>query len=173
MKSKEKKAILILVVVSVIIIGVTWYFTRGRNNDVGGNAGGGQVANNPTSGQVANNSSSNSSASQGEFTKNEGDKIVNTSEKLKENKEESGLLMTGISFEEANGETVLRATITNNTETVQASFFGNIVLLDKSGNEIGRIPVRVSEMQAGEIRDIEASITESYANAYDFKLVKE
>ncbi len=164
MKSNEKKTILILIVVSVIIIGVTWHFTRGKNSD------GGETGGNPTAGQVGNAANN---ASKGEYTRVEKDgTVVNTSEKLKTEREDSGFLISNISFEEKNGETILKATLMNKTESVQATFLGDIVLMDKSGNEIGRIPVRVSEMQAGEIRDIEATITESYANAYDFKLEK-
>ena len=62
--------------------------------------------------------------------------------------------------------------VTNKTGETQQTFMGNIILLDKKNNEIGRIPVRISTMEAGETRDIEATITESYANAFNFKLEK-
>lgn len=151
MKKKEKRMILILILVSILIVGIVWLVTRPKTNKTN------------ASGSVA----------QGEFTKvdNEGT-IVNTSEKINEDREELGFSITNVKLEEKNGETIISARITNKTESNQESFFGNIVLFDKQGNEIGRIPTMVSETQKGESIDIEASITESYVNAYDFKLEK-
>ena len=92
--------------------------------------------------------------------------------KLKQTKENLGFSITNINFVKRGNETILTARVTNNTGTEQGSFFGKIVLLDKSGKEIGIIPVMISETQNGEAIDIETSITESYANAYDFRLEK-
>ena len=151
MKKKEKKMILILVLISIVIIAIVFGVTRGKGSK--------------------NNTVQN--VDQGEFTKVEADgTIVNTSEKLKEEKDQSGFTITNINFVKKGDETTLSARITNNTGADQGSFFGKIILLDKNGNELGRIPVMVSETKAGEAIDIEASITESYANAYDFKLEK-
>lgn len=151
MKKKEKRMILILILVSILIVGIVWLVTRPKTNK----------------------SNASGSVAQGEFTKvdNEGT-IVNTSEKINEDREELGFSITNVKLEEKNGETIISARITNKTESNQESFFGNIVLFDKQGNEIGRIPTMVSETQKGESIDIEASITESYVNAYDFKLEK-
>ena len=154
MKKKEKKMILILIIVSILIIGVIWLLTRPKD-------------------ETNSNKETNNSAAQGEYTKVEEDgTIVNTSEKLKEDKEMQGFELTNIEFKEKNGETILSARVTNKTGETQETFIGNIVLLDKKNNEIGRIPVRISTMEAGEVRDIEATITESYANAFNFKLEK-
>ena len=160
MKSKEKKMILILIVVSVIIIAILWFVTRGKeNNNENGNGG--------NSGTTIQN------AEQGEFTKVEEDgTIVNTSETLKQNKENIGFTITNINFVKKGNETILTARVTNNTGTEQEGFLGQIVLLDKNGNEMGRIPAMITETQSGEAIDIETSITESYANAYDFRLEK-
>ena len=153
MKKQEKRMLLILVIVSALIITIIWFATRNKeNNNVGGTT---------------------ENVEQGEFTKVEADgTIVNTSEKLKQTKENLGFSITNISFVKKGNETILTARVTNNTGAEQGSFFGKIVLLDKSGKEIGRIPVMISETQNGEAIDIETSITESYANAYDFRLEK-
>ena len=153
MKSQEKRMLLILVIVSALIITIIWFTTRNKeNNNVGGTT---------------------ENVEQGEFTKVEADgTIVNTSEKLKQTKENLGFSITNINFVKKGNETILTARVTNNTGAEQGSFFGKIVLLDKSGKEIGRIPVMISETQSGEAIDIETSITESYANAYDFRLEK-
>ena len=153
MKKQEKRMLLILVIVSALIITIIWFATRNKeNNNVGGTT---------------------ENVEQGEFTKVEADgTIVNTSEKLNENKQNIGFEITNINFIKRGNETILTARVTNNTGAEQGSFFGKIVLLDKSGKEIGRIPVMISETQNGEAIDIETSITESYANAYDFRLEK-
>lgn len=149
MKSQEKRMILILIVVSALIITTIWLVTRKKDEN-----------------NVSN-------VEQGEFTRVEADgTIVNTSEKLNQNKQNIGFSITNINFVKRGNETILTARVTNNTGAEQGSFFGKIVLLDKSGNEIGRIPVMISETQNGEAIDIETSITESYANAYDFRLEK-
>ena len=153
MKKQEKRMLLILVIVSALIITIIWFATRNKeNNNVGGTT---------------------ENVEQGEFTRVEADgTIVNTSEKLKQTKEDLGFSITNINFVKKGNETILTARVTNNTGAEQGSFFGKIVLLDKSGKEIGRIPVMISETQSGEAIDIETSITESYANAYDFRLEK-
>ena len=153
MKKQEKRMLLILVIVSALIITIIWFATRNKeNNNVGGTT---------------------ENVEQGEFTKVEADgTIVNTSEKLKQTKENLGFSITNISFVKKGNETILTARVTNNTGEAQGDFLGKIVLLDKSGKEIGRIPVMISETQSGEAIDIETSITESYANAYDFRLEK-
>ncbi len=153
MKSQEKRMLLILVIVSALIITIIWFATRNKeNNNVGGTT---------------------ENVEQGEFTKVEADgTIVNTSEKLKQTKENLGFSITNINFVKKGNETILTARVTNNTGEAQGDFLGKIVLLDKSGKEIGRIPVMISETQNGEAIDVETSITESYANSYDFRLEK-
>ena len=154
MKKEEKRMLLILVIVSALIITIIWFATRNKeNNNVGG--------------------TTTENVEQGEFTRVEADgTIVNTSEKLKQTKENLGFSITNINFVKKGNETILTARVTNNTGTEQGSFFGKIILLDKSGNEIGTIPVMISETQNGEAIDVETSITESYANSYDFRLEK-
>ena len=153
MKKEEKRMLLILVIVSALIITIIWFVTRNKeDNNVG---------------------ETTENVEQGEFTKVEADgTIVNTSEKLNENKQNIGFEITNINFIKRGNETILTARVTNNTGAEQGSFFGKIVLLDKSGKEIGRIPVMISKTQNGEAIDIETTITESYANAYDFRLEK-
>lgn len=153
MKSSEKKGLLILIGVALIVILVIWLCTRPKDNNT----------------QTAEQTS----PVQGEFTTTDTDgTIVNTSEKLKEEKTESGFKISNITFTDKDGHTVLKATVTNKTGANQGEFMADIVLLDKSGNEIGRIPVSVPETKAGESIGVQAGINDSYANAYNFKLEK-
>lgn len=156
MKSKEKKMILILVIVSALIITIIWFATRGKTNN-----------------NAVETGKTTESIEQGEFTKVEADgTIVNTSEKLKEQKENIGFTIKNINFVKRGNETILTARVTNNTGEAQEGFLGQIVLLDKSGSKIGRIPAMITETESGESIDIETTITENYANAYDFRLEK-
>ena len=112
-------------------------------------------------------------ASRGEFTKTESDgTVVNTSDKLKENKVESGFEISNINFSEKDGHTSLEADVTNMTGSAQGNFMADIVLLDKEGKEQGRIPVAIPETQIGETVGIQAGINDQYANAYNFTLEK-
>lgn len=165
MKENEKRGILILIILSIVVVVVlVMIFRPHKNNEIanGGTANQGQTNN----GQVNNG--------QGEYVKTnaEGEK-VNTSEKINSTKEAGEYTLSNVSLKETNGETVMSARITNKSGRDQGGFFGNIVLVDKSNKEIGKIPVKVSDMKAGETREIGATITESYAeNAYDYRLEK-
>lgn len=97
---------------------------------------------------------------------------VNTSEKVNFTKETEEFTFSNVSLKETNGETVLSARMTNKSGTKQAGFFGNIVLLNEANNEIGKIPLQVSEMNINETREISASIMGSYVNVYDYKIEK-
>ncbi len=97
---------------------------------------------------------------------------VNASEKINSTKETEEFTLSNVSLKETNGETVLSARMTNKSGTKQAGFFGNIVLLNQSNNEIGKIPLQVSEMNIDETREISASITGSYVNVYDYRIEK-
>lgn len=165
MKENEKRGILILIILSIVVVVVlVMIFRPHKNNEIanGGTANQGQTNN----GQINNG--------QGEYVKTnaEGEK-VNTSEKINSTKEVGEYTLSNVSLKETNGETVMSARITNKSGRDQGGFFGNIVLVDKSNKEIGKIPVKVSDMKAGETREIGATITESYAeNAYDYRLEK-
>ena len=150
MKKQEKKALLILIVVAALIIGIIWVATRGnKDEEVSGGTAGGQE----------------------EIVKVEADGTkVNPSEKLNKDKKTDEFEISNISFTEKNGETILKARITNRTKSAQDSFFGKIVLLDKEGKTMGNIPILVSATQSGEAIDVETTINTSYVDAYDFKL---
>lgn len=156
MKSSEKRGLLVLIGVVIIVIGIIWLITNNKktkNNEV----------ETPKNGEV----------SVGEFTETENDgTVVNTSEKLKENKEIEGFKITSIRFEEKDGQSTLIANVTNTSGEAKEGFLVDIVLYDKAGNEIGRIPGNIIETIAGETIEMRAGITESYVNAYNFKLEK-
>ena len=161
MKKKEKRAILILVLVAVVIIAVIWFATKGNKNNVGGSAKQGTT-------------SSQSVAPDAAVTKTQEDgSVENTSNKVKESRDLNGFKVTNILLKKDNqGNTILTADVTNTTSSDQPGFLVDIVLLDKSGKELGTIPGAVVETQAGETIELRAEITEDYVNAYDIKLLK-
>ena len=161
MKSSEKKGILILILVSIVIIAVIYGITHGSKNE--------NKNTNTANQTISDTNQSQVDASRGEFTKTESDgTVVNTSNKLKEDKVESGFEISNINFSEKDGHTSLEADVTNMT----GNFMAEIVLLDKEGKEQGRIPVAIPETQIGETVGIQAGINDQYANAYNFRLEK-
>ena len=149
MKKKEKKMILILVIVSILIIGVIWLVTRPKKEKIVEN-------------EVVE-----------EFVQvlDDGTKL-NISSKLQEEKTINGLKIGNIQLTEKNGQLVLLADVTNPTEKDSEIFLIDIILYDKTGKEIATVPGIVSPIKAGGKTQLNAGITEKYANAYDFKVVK-
>ena len=149
MKKKEKKMILILIIVSILIIGVIWLVTRPKKEEIVEN-------------EVVE-----------EFVQvlDDGTKL-NISSKLQEEKTINGLKIGNIQLTEKNGQLVLLADVTNPTEKDSEIFLIDIILYDKTGKEIATVPGIVSPIKAGGKTQLNAGITEKYANAYDFKVVK-
>ena len=157
MKANEKKGILILIVAVAIILVIVWAVVRGKN----GSAGEGQQA------------SQGGKTKQTEVVQTLDDgSSVNVSNKLNADREAYGYEIKNIKFTEKGGETTLTADVTNKTGSDQPGFLIDIVLLDKSGKELSRIPGIIVETQAGETIGLRAEITENYVNAYDLKIVK-
>ena len=155
MKKGEKRMIIILIAVALMAIVMLKVFSNKKGEE-----------------QVAEKNLPSKQQEQIVRNTTGGGTEITTSEDFKKNKEESGFLISNINFREQNGETILTARITNNSGAQQEGFLGNIVLLDQSNHEIGKIPVRISETQNEETIEIEASITERYTNVYNFKLEK-
>lgn len=166
MKKSEKKAILILILVGVLVIAGIYGVTRLLNRE---NTSKQNNTENTNKNETIEMSDVDSS--RGEFTQIESDgTVVNTSEKLKETKNEDGFELFNISYSEKDGHTSLEADVTNMTGSNQGNFMAEIVLIDKEGKEQARIPVAIPEMQIGETVGIQAGINDSYANAYNFRL---
>lgn len=166
MKKSEKKAILILILVGVLVIAGIYGVTRLLNRENTSKQNNTENTNKNETIEM-----SDMDPSRGEFTQIESDgTVVNTSEKLKETKNEDGFELSNISYSEKDGHTSLEADVTNMTGSNQGNFMAEIVLIDKEGKEQARIPVAIPEMQIGETVGIQAGINDSYANAYNFRL---
>ena len=151
MKSKEKKMLLILIIVAIAIIAILWFIARG--------------------GKESKQEETNQVKEEFVQVQEDGTK-VNISNKLKEEKELDGLKIGNIQLTEKDGQLTLLANVTNTTSQDVDAFFIDIILYDKDGNEIDTILGLVSPVKAGQTVELKAGITEDYANAYDFKVVK-
>ena len=153
MKKKEKQMILILILVAIVIIAIVYALTR------------------PNGGEENPNVQKPSVKEEFVQQQQDGTK-VNVSNKLKEEKEVDGLKIGNIQLTEKNGQSVLLATVTNSGSKNTEAFLVDIILYDKTGNQIAKIPGVVSGTKVGEVVELRVGITEDYANAYDFKIVK-
>ena len=148
MKKSEKKMILILVIVSILIIGVIWLVTRPKKEEIVEN-------------EVVE-----------EFVQVLGDgKKLNTSTKLNETKTVNGLEFSNIYLTEKDSSTDLIATVKNNTgKDITEITFVEVTLIDKEGKEIVKLDGAIAPIKAGGEKQFQINTTLDYANAYDFKV---
>ena len=148
MKKKEKRMILILIIISILIMGIIWIATKPKKEKVEENG-------------------------VEEFVQvlEDGTKL-NTSDKLKEEKTVDGLKIGNIQLTEKNGQLVLLADVTNPTTKTSDTFLVDITLYDKTGKELTTVTGLIIPIKPGESTQLNAGITEKYAIAYDFNVVK-
>ena len=153
---KNKKVIIsIIIIVALAIILGSIYLVKNNKKEENEKSGNGVVV-------------------QEEFRQilEDGTKI-NTSEELKTTKNIDGLEITNIQLIEKNGETILTAEVKNTTDKETEIMGINIIVLDKEGKEIGKIPGVISSLGAGETKQLNIGITEDYSDAYNFKVEKQ
>ncbi len=96
---------------------------------------------------------------------------INTSDKIKETKNLNGIQININQLSSLNNYTTILGTIKNTTEqTIEEA---NIILTvyDDKGNELAKknIGKAISTLEAGQEMELNISIIEDYANAYDLK----
>lgn len=69
-----------------------------------------------------------------------------------------------------SGTTKIKATVKNISKSTTPEQFIDIVLLDKSGNELGTIKATVPSLDSGVATEISAESLKVYTNIYDFKI---
>ena len=147
--------IVILLVIAVVIIGIVWFTTRSKDKEVVG--------------ENNNNVSQEVQKEEMTTTLEDGTKL-NTSNGLKSEKEFEGLRIKNIQLTNKDNKTELVADIENNSTRDKEAMLVDVVLLDKSGQEVGRIGGRISPIRAGETKQFSTSSMKDYSGAYDFKL---
>ena len=98
---------------------------------------------------------------------------VNTSNKLKENKEFNGLKISNISIEEKENETVVEADIINETNKSQGDYGIYLVIKDDEGKEIKKIAGYINYIGPKENTKLRIKTSYDFANAYDFEIEKQ
>ncbi len=94
----------------------------------------------------------------------------NVSEELLKNKTYEGLELKDIEVESTSSLTHLMANITNTVDNEFPAGMVDIVFLDASGKEMGRVPTYIDTVAPkGEIR-IDTVIDKNYKNAHTFKV---
>lgn len=153
MKEKEKRGLLILILVAIAIITTLAIITNRKGKEV-------------------NSDSTEEDKVVEEFVQvlEDGTKL-NTSTKLSETKTVDGLKIGNIQLTMQNGQSVLLADAENDTGKDIDIMLLDIILLDKNGNELTTIAGIVGDLKAGEKQQLNSSVTSDYANAYDFRVV--
>ena len=153
MKEKEKRGLLILILVAIAIITTLAIITNRKGKEV-------------------NSVTTEENKVVEEFVQvlEDGTKL-NTSTKLSETKIVDGLKIGNIQLTMQNGQSVLLADAENDTGKDIDIMLLDIILLDKNGNELTTIAGIVGDLKAGEKQQLNSSVTSDYANAYDFKVV--
>lgn len=147
MKAQEKRMILILIIVSILIITIVWCVTRNKETEVV------------------------ESTNKEEFVEvlEDGTKL-NISDKLNETKRVENFEIGNIQLTDRNGVSVLLADVKNVSETSTDWTIITITLIDKIGNTIQEIEGVIKDLQPGETTQLNAATSADYANSYDFKV---
>lgn len=152
MKKKEKQMIGILILVAAVIITIIFFATRPKEDENKGV-------------EIQNTVKE-------EFVQvlEDGTKL-NVSSKLNEAKTVNGLKIQNIQLTNKNGQLILLADVTNESGKDTDILSIDIILYDKEGKELGKVPGMLAPMKSGTTSQLNAGITEDYANAYDFKVI--
>ena len=148
MKKNEKRMILILLIIlDIVIIAVV----------VGKNKG--------------NKENTDENQVKEEFVQVQEDGTkVNISSKLAETKTVGAYKIGNIQLTTKDNQSILLADVENVSSSATEMKMIEITLLDKEGNTLEKVPGVVKQLQPGETAQLNAGITEDYANSYDFKV---
>lgn len=153
MKKKEKRGLLILILVAIAIITTLAIITNRKGKEVNSDA-----------------TEENKVVEEFVQVLEDGTKL-NISTKLSETKIVDGLKIGNIQLTMQNGQSVLLADAENDTGKDIDIMLLDIILLDKNGNELTTIAGIIGNLKAGEKQQLNSSVTSDYANAYDFRVV--
>ncbi len=102
---------------------------------------------------------------------NDGTKL-NKSAELSKAKTLGTLQFTNIQLTNQGGQTVLLADVTNTGNATSKMELVDIVILDKTGKELGKVSGIISPLEPQEKTQFNSSSMRDYANAYDFKVIE-
>lgn len=96
----------------------------------------------------------------------------NKSEKLQETKTFYGYEISNIGLSEIEGQTTFNAKIKNVTDKAIGNESIYIVFKTKSGEELYKMQVYVTELKPGKSINVNSSITKEVVESYDIEIVK-
>lgn len=161
MKKKEKMVILVLLIITIILVAVG-IVTKNNSNKT-------QTAKtdeNKDADEIQMLDEEN-------VVKLEDGTRYNTSSKLNKDKKVDGMTLSNIQLTEKENQTILLGTLVNTSNKTQEEGWIDVILMDKDGNEIKRMPTYVMKLESGESTTFESQTSLDYVNAYDLKLVRE
>ena len=154
MKKQEKRRIAVLLLLLLIVVIVKVRMGKGgENNDVNNHL--------PVEDKIKE-----------EFVEvlEDGTKL-NKSEQLSRAKTVGALEFNNIQLTNQNGQTLLLADVKNTGEAATTVQLIDVIILDKKGEQIGKISGIISPLEPEETVQFNTSTLEDYANAYDFQIV--
>lgn len=153
MKKSEKKFILILIIVGIVIIAILFNIRKAKQK------------------QTIENQSVEGNATVEEFVEvlEDGTKL-NVSDKLSETKTFGNYEVSNIQLTENDGQSLILADVKNIGDTKLEVVLIDITLLDKEGNEIITTNGIIGDIEPGATTQLNTSATTDFANAYDFSI---
>lgn len=148
MKKNEKRMILILLIILVIVI-IAVVVGKNKGNK--------------------ENTEKNQVKEEFVQVQEDGTK-VNISSKLAETKTVGAYKIGNIQLTTKDNQSILLADVENVSSSATEMKMIEITLLDKEGNTLETVPGVVKQLQPGETAQLNAGITDDYANSYDFKV---
>ena len=153
MQTNEKKIIIIILVIGIIlIVGICISRIGGKNTD-----------------KIQNNKLSNENEEKNVQVFEDGTKI-NKSSKLKEKKTVEGLEITESQLVYRNGTSKLIAKVTNTNKKDIGITPIEITLYDSQNKELEKIEGIISPIKAGESVELNIGISKDCADIYDFSI---
>ena len=150
MKNGEKRMIIIILIVGLIIVGVV--ALTGKSKKESGEA-------------------SKVEESYAEVL--EDGTRINKSEKAKKVKEVEGLEISNLQVTEKDNVTVMLGTVTNKSNETKEDITLKIKILDKEGKEITTVRNYIGKIEAGKSTQLNTSTTFDYVEMYDYEVTIE
>ena len=96
---------------------------------------------------------------------------VNISEEVKKEKTYGSLVFKNMQITNDGKQTVFLGNVTNISEEETGMTEIDIIVMDKEGNELGKVGGLIVPLKPGESMQFNSSSQLDYANIYDFKIV--
>ena len=161
---KNKKLVILLAIVLVIILGVAIYFAIPKKNNNAQKLEQEQVI------EEGQKQYSQINLENTENAKDEDGKKINTSEKLLQNKTIDGINIKDIKLVAENGTTTLTATVENKSQKKINAGKITINFTNSNGEIYAKLNSYIGDIDIGKTGNINASTTRDLANAYDFTI---